>query len=292
MKRLIFFVAITVAFSHWSNARQADLASYFPLDEGNSWTFIEVLEPPFSPPDTLWYGPFSIGSTEIVNDTTYYSFDQFPILATFFRSDGSGKIWGRVDGRDQLVFDFSVVDGDSYTLSLGRESWEQYTVRVEAGSEVSVSAGAFSDVVDVKILPPDGVLDGSFHLSFASGVGLIQYAYGVGSNGSLHTAIVDGTRITEVESATYPVEAPTEILPFPNPFTNSTSFVATVPAGEMPEVRVHDLIGRVVSRLAPVSCTSTECEFVWRAENLSTGVYLISVMSETGGRQSAAVVKQ
>lgn len=140
-------IVVSVLVSRNAQAQQPDPGSYFPLDVGNEWTYIEVLFPPFSPPDTLWDGPHTIVGTQNVNDTLYFAFNSFVTLATQFRTNGEGKIWGRMNDADQLVFDFTLPEGQSYFFSSGPTLDDKFEVTVERGLQVDVAAGHFDNVV-------------------------------------------------------------------------------------------------------------------------------------------------
>lgn len=280
MFRGSIFIAASFVLGISVNAQQVNPASYFPLQLENEWTFIHVLYPPFAPPDTTWFAPNVIGSTESINDTLYYAFDSFPLLATRFRSNESGKVWTRLVNQDQLLFDFTLDDGESYFIRLGEADQDQYEVSIERKTQIEVPIGELLDVVTFHFKPVQPRTDSDYHFTFASGVGLVQYSFGGWTYGALHSASIGGVLITSIEEATYPKSRELEIYAFPNPFQSSTSFSVPYWGNQMPEVRITDVLGRMVAKLEPGFCSATACKYTWNGSQHANGIYLVALLTD------------
>jgi hypothetical protein len=275
-----------------SNGQQVDPAVYFPLEIGNEWTYIEVLFPPFMPPDTLWDGPVVVAGMESINDTSYYSINGFPTLSRLYRTDGAGKIWGRMDGRDQLIFDFTLSEGQSYSFSTGPDSIHVFEVTLQRGLSMEVSAGRFDDVALIYYRPVQTVLDSGGAFYFAPGVGPIRWWYGMGFNGTLHRALIGGLTITDVEDRRDIWPRDVKLTPFPNPFHQEVSFSVSTRTSSFAEARVVDILGREVARFEPDYCSVERCFFTWNAVRMADGVYLILATSDSAVRQSVVVLRK
>ena len=90
---------------------------YFPMEVGNKWYYVH------SDPWMDKYGSIdsslSIIGTESINDTLYFKFDESDFLSkhirvwtNLLRKDSIGNIFGRIFGKDQLLFRVKYVPND------------------------------------------------------------------------------------------------------------------------------------------------------------------------------------
>ena len=66
---------------------------------------------------------------------------------------------------------------------------------------------------------------------------------------------------------------------YPNPFNPVTSFEYTMPEDGMVKVSVYDINGRQVAELAKGFKSAGSYQVVWDANDLSSGVYMINMIS-------------
>lgn len=282
--RLITTIAIAfiLSFPTVGIAQVGVGAEYFPLEVGNSWTFIEIIDPPFSPPDTVRQFTSTIVGTELISDTLYFAFDRGLVVSRYWRTDGQGRYWGRVAGLDQLVMDFNIAETDTTRLFLGDNSFPYFNVIISEPDSLSVSAGSFKNVRTVGFNAPDGWVDASPSVAFAPGVGPIVLVGSMGEWEQLLSANVSGNIITSVDVMTEVMFSPQVVSPYPNPFQASISFSLKKPTRErIPHVSIYNVMGQKVARLAPVLCSSIRCDFTWDASELSSGSYFLQPNFQT-----------
>ena len=66
---------------------------------------------------------------------------------------------------------------------------------------------------------------------------------------------------------------------YPNPFNPVTSFEYIMPADGMVQVAVYDISGRQVAELANGFKSAGSYQVTWNANDLSSGVYMINMIS-------------
>ena len=66
---------------------------------------------------------------------------------------------------------------------------------------------------------------------------------------------------------------------YPNPFNPVTSFNYTMPNDGMVQVSVYDVNGRVVADLVNGYMTAGTYPVVWNASELSSGIYMLQMIS-------------
>jgi len=257
-----------------ANAQSGDPTRYFPIDEGNSWTYFLVLEPPGEPIDTIWSGPYSIDNSALISDTLYVIADYPFSLGDTLRMGAAGNIWARVRGRDRMLFDFSLADTASYEFESGLGLAYPYQVSINRNRVADVGAGHFENVIELGFDIP-GVIDDEQAFAFAPGVGIV-YAYGLGGDyRELYAAEVGGQAITGVEEGAQRPRGHTEASAFPNPFVSSVSIVLPPSGQARATVRVFDLLGRKVGTLLNGPCAG--CTVTWNAEGLARGLYFARI---------------
>lgn len=255
-------------------------AAFFPLDEGNRWTYIQLLDPPGAPLDTLWRGTYA-ASQVVVRDTLYHVVPHPFALADTLRQDEAGRIQARVRGREQLLFDFALPDGAVYVLEPGNDTGLAYQVTARREDTVEVSAGRFEHAVTLRFDDPD-VIDEERAFTFVRGVGIVQAVGDLGDYVELHSAVVGGATVSAVEPGTAPGDAFTLDAVFPNPFRERVTLTYTA-ARRMPvRIAVFDLLGREVALLLDGLSASPRGTLTWDAGDRPGGIYLVRV--EAGER--------
>ena len=266
---------LTVLVALIAGAAQAQ--DYFPLADGDTWTYGFVLRPPDAPADTSRAAPVTVSERVTVRDTAYVVID-FPVVPSdTLRTDAEGRVWGRVHGRDVLLFDVTRADGETYAPGFGTGAPGEYGVTVRRPETVRVPGGTYPGAVTFSFDVP-GLLDDEFSVSLAPGVGLVA-AYGAHDLGELFEATVGGRVVTDAESA--PLAVPVEA--FPNPFTSSLT--VALPAERWRRVTVTDALGRLVATLDASAC-GAGCEVRWDAADAAPGLYLVRA---EGDRQRVVV---
>ena len=66
---------------------------------------------------------------------------------------------------------------------------------------------------------------------------------------------------------------------YPNPFNPVTSFEYTMPEDGMVQVAIYDISGRMVSELVNGYQSAGSYPVVWDAQELSSGVYMVNMIS-------------
>jgi len=165
------------------------------------------------------------------------------------------EVWIGCEGHDVgagKVYRFSEDEG-------GPANWggtEQYTYSAPASNDLM----GYSLAVDA-----DHLAVGAFVLSGTGGAVLIYPGPGDGAP----SAVVNG----ETPVAHLSVSA------FPNPFNPSTTVAFGMDRNGEVEVLIHDLRGALVERVFRGQMDAGTHEVTWRADNVPSGVYLVTVRS-------------
>lgn len=248
------------------------VSSYLPLEVGDTWTYITVLDPPNAPPDTVWRGTFSV-SESVVRDGKAYQVTGFPFaLADTLRADEQGRIWSFSGGRDILFLDFMLDEGARYRFPDPLATRDSFEVSIERNVTADVGAGRFEDCVRVLFDHP--ALDADRVYAFAPGVGVV-YAYGVlGDYAELHTAVVGGQVIAGVESSDRSL-AGRSLYVYPNPLSETGVVSFSSGSAAAIAVELFDLLGRKVETLAEDYFIPGRQTLTFDASSLPAGVYFV-----------------
>lgn len=260
-----------------STSAQEAHPNYFPLAVGNEWTYIEILDPPYSPPDTFFFAEVRITAQVEVNDTTYFIADVPYAPFDTIRADAAGQVWARKSGRDQLLFDFTCQEDDHYQFesdSPGRP----YNVNVFRDSVETVAAGSFQDVISFWfwIL---GAPDSGHNYTFAPGIGMIYLSGPLGSRGELQTTNVPLPLPTETPPF---ASVPGTLSAYPNPFRTNTTFTFEVTRTERVRVTITDLLGRILAVVVDEVLPAGPHEVTFDASGLPNGAYVYHLSAESG----------
>lgn len=76
---------------------------------------------------------------------------------------------------------------------------------------------------------------------------------------------------------------PTEITlhAYPNPFNSTTNIEFTLTRSEKITLKIHDILGREVTTLANKTLPAGTHNLSWRADNISSGLYFVSLLTST-----------
>lgn len=275
-RRCLSYIPLIFAlFAPWQVQAQAtDTTDYFPLEVGNTWRYFQVLNPPGAPPDTLWRGTYTITGEISINDTLYYV-SEYPFsLADTLRTDEQGRTWARVHGQDVLLFDFGLNEGETYHFQTPREPGLKYQVSIEREEYAETHAGTFENIVTL-IFDDPLVVDEGHVFSLAPGVGIIRAYDGMGEFVALYSATVGGQVITKTERTGPSSISTTPAFASPNPFSTSTTLTVPFSGSQKPEIKIYNLLGRLVATLRDGVCSGDRCEYEWNGSQLPAGVYLV-----------------
>lgn len=149
--------------------RQAQLASYFPLAVGNSWTYsVEGIGAPQS--ETI-----RVVDSRDIRGVTYYQVEGLVPTAGLLRIDSRGRLVEYREGQsEQLWYDFAAPLGSSWQIDRPDLCFASATIK-ERGVEHRVPAGAFRGVIEVDFGPEANCADAGLDRDlFAPAVGLIE----------------------------------------------------------------------------------------------------------------------
>ena len=246
--------------------------SYFPLGDDDQWEYGYVLDPPFSDPDTVRFEPDRITDRVVIADTAYAVLDLPVVPSDTLRVDAAGRVWGRIDGRDALLFDVTRADGETYRVP-DPHGESEYVVTVHRPESVTVPAGTFHDVIDFSF-DVEASHDDEIGVTLARDVGMIA-AGSFLEFGSLFAATVGGQYVTAAE----PAPGPGDAGAFPNPFRQSLT--VTLPAGAWHHAVVLDARGREVAALDASRCGPAGCALRWDAAGHPPGMYVVHAEGAT-----------
>lgn len=265
-------------------------ASYFPLGDGNRWSYYEVIDPPRSAPDTVSIGSFAVEELFQRNGYSYYEWRRDTI-----RVDDKGNIWRYNDeGSDALWFDFTKADSTTYEykdpdMNRGTTSYP-YTVSVSRNDAIAVEAGSYANTITFSFELPR-VLDADYSYTFAAGVGPIRISEAPGPQVMyLDTAWVDGKTITARQKAP---QAPASLRlepNFPDPFQAQTTIPYHLPRTGRVCIAVYDVLGRHVATVMNQTQSPGRHSVVFDSDDLPGGAYFYRIAFGTQIRTGRMVV--
>ena len=272
----VFALGVSTAF-----AQQADTTNYFPLEVGNSWSYLQILNP--GDPPVVIHGPTrGIDASFYVNDTLYYHAPHIFGFADTLRNDEVGRIWALLGGKDVLLFDFTLADGEGYQFKWPANPDDTWEVTVRRNRTKNVVAGHFEHCIVLQFDIPEAI-DDEHSWAFALGVGIVEAVGFVGDYRELESAVIGGAVISSTEDDAPALPRMAEAYAYPNPFTFATTVVLPAKSGPAPTAVVYDILGRRVVSLTAGRCEPGQCEYRWDGSGRPAGSYYI-VLDGSRGR--------
>lgn len=155
---------------------------YFPLEVGNVW-YYDIPNSENNPyMKRIVEGIFNKGNQRynIVKDTYGYS-GQYPVnysVSETLRIDYQGRVWKYINEKDNLLFDFSSKDGETYKYpGYTQNPEDEYIVTVKKIELVEVNETEYKNCIEFLFDKPMTVDDEKIFL-FAKGIGLIKETAG------------------------------------------------------------------------------------------------------------------
>jgi len=195
--KLSFLLVFSLGLVRNNAAQTLGTTDYFPLKVGNTWIYLSFEVPPYYYPDTL-----QIVRTEMMNDTLYYVQnrpDGNPHgLSKYLRKDSVGNVYGRISGRDQMIYDVSADVGSKWIVEIqASNSTISYTVTLEGKSEKLFShAGVFENCLKFLVETYD-ITEATYYVWLAPGIGEVRRdGFGLGMNYVLKRGNINSTTVT------------------------------------------------------------------------------------------------
>ncbi len=269
-----------------AQAQDVDLNSFFPLQEGNTWTYYYVLHPP-SGPDTSFVTRTLVEAVER-DGNRYFEYDGW-----YIRSDGEGRIYAYHEegqqGRVALLFDFTVPVGESYVYRLSDGLLYQVTVSEEV---VETEIGTFDKARILSFDIPE-FADEEFRFGFIEGIGPITRRVSWEAPQFIFEAVINGETVTETEIHVLPEAMPLRV--YPNPFAQHATIEFEASEASAVRVTVHDVLGRRLQVLQDGFVPAGLRHFSWDGRDeqgraVTTGIYFIR-MERAGQVSTQSIVR-
>jgi len=277
MKKIIF-LAIIGTYIIYGQTDSLDILRYYPMQVGNKWLYEQYNY--FDEFDG-YFTVEIIGDTIMPNGKTYFIFS--PYMSRFERIDTTNlsvNLYITQDNRDTVKFPLNIFELDTTPSYLG--IMEEYKTGIGKVGKIPITkpykyfkyeSGTFID-----------------HYTLSKDIGL----------SSLTLGKVDMTRY--YESNRYLVAATigdstygdfTEIKPennicssyklyqnYPNPFNSTTKIKYRISVESFVNITIFDVCGRQVEIINNRIQYPGEYEYIWNAEDLSSGIYLIQMTTD------------
>lgn len=175
-------------------AQQRAQTDYYPLQEGNRWTYAE--ESGGRRRQVTEKIVMFEGQLMHVNESIGYYMRLRKIGGSLFQ-------WDMQDGRWERLYHFTAAPGTVYRVRMSHAAWSDMSVTVLSRSaEVRTESGLkFGNCVYLKMASGEQ----SYEIWFAPGVGMVKYVGRDGASvfesGTLESAVVGGRRIGGVDVA-------------------------------------------------------------------------------------------
>lgn len=163
------------------------------MEIGNRWEFTSLIEPPFSFPITVSAGSISVTETVDIDGQEFFRLSGGIVHSDTVRFNASGQLTGLVSGVEQVLLDFGVSDGGTYTYLdyLGQGVVDTMQVSVSRGGQIRTPVGDFLDTITFTAQSFQ-VADSGWSITLAAGVGPIVRSDGMGEVGKLSRAVIAG----------------------------------------------------------------------------------------------------
>lgn len=271
MKTAVSILLLMISLVPGAQAQDPDPDVYFPLQQGNQWTYYWVLHPP-SGPDTS-YTTVVLDEEVELDGKTYFHY-----RSRYIRSDGAGRILEYREDAEMVLFDFTVPPGETYVYE------DAYVVTVSEEA-YTTEAGTFAQARVLSFDIP-GAVDDEFTYVFAAGVGVIAHWENWASPEFIFEAVIDGETVTALEPGA--AAAPPALQVYPNPFADRVWIQlhdGVGPFGDPVTVTIHDLLGRRVRVVHAGRLVNETPSLRWDGRDesgrpVASGVYFVRVATE------------
>lgn len=272
----------------YRDAAPTNAPAYFPLDVGNTWTYYTTIHPPGEQADTSFAGPYGVSESVMVNDTAYFVVGYPNALSDTLRKDDAGRVFGRIGGKDMLLFDFTAPDGTRYDFAKSQAGPYSEQATVSKGETIEVAAGTFENVISIRFDHPL-IADGGRTYRFAEGVGIISTIDGMGEWRGLYSAVVSGRAIPAN------VRRPSRgfgglVWMYPNPVPRGGVLVIHLADPSVVRTSIYDALGRRVGASAEQWCAVEGCRINVDVSGLAAGIYFVRMSSAGADRINPFVI--
>jgi len=250
-------------------SKAPSLATYFPLQVGNWWTFSKSITE-------------TIIDTIRISDSLYYKFDQFRHSPNvLLRMTSDNKLVLRDNVAEQVWLDFSANIGDNWKVT-APGCGSEWTVHLQSKTDtVTVPAGTFTNCY--RFWFQFNGADNDWVEWYAPGVGPVKrilYGFAV-IEYPLTSAFVNGFYLpTKID------EPPESITPdqfylhpnYPNPFNATTVIPFDLPHSSFVMVEIYNIMGKKVRTLFADPKPAGHFEVQWNGTDelnqaVASGIY-------------------
>ncbi len=250
--------------------KEPSLASYFPLQVENWWTFSNSVTETII--DSVRFG-----------DSLYFKFDQFRHFPNgLLRMTSDNKLLLRDNATEQIWLDFSAEIGEMWQVK-APDGMSEWTVHLQSKSDtVIVPAGTFTDCY--RFWFQFAGADNDWMEWFAPGVGPVKrilYGFAVVEY-PLTSAWVNGvwypTKVADPPEDKVPEKF--HLYPnYPNPFNTSTVIRYDLPQANIITLEIYNLLGQKVKTLVNSFQSSGQHQILWdgredKGKQLSSNLYI------------------
>jgi len=260
----ILTLTMTLLFPRMTRGQETDpLAPWFPLHIGNTWNY--------GLHDTTIVRTDRISDTVSIGEQMYFLYTRFegslyPIFDTV-RADSMGRIWLYGNGGEQIWFDFTLGEGETY-LFRQPGLFDSTIVTLNRGWTYACD---FDSCLALSFDVPE-VVDEEHTFLFARGIGPVAQ-FGAWSYYSFHSAVINDSVITSVDDDGPVPESYALDQNYPNPFNPVTKISFTLPSAGPASLKIFDLLGRELATLVDGRIAAGPHTVEWDAGGVSGGVY-------------------
>jgi len=167
VKKLVCAGIVTLALAGWvREARAESHQNYFPLNVGNSWTYVDCNDGSTK--------TFTIIGKEEIHGHTYYRFDSYFAMLDFPGHFPGDDILFRYDPNSDKVFEWCpIIIKEEVRYDFSGHMWGCGNVLIETGVSYTVPAGQFDNCC--KFWYGQMCDGGEFYETLAPGVGNIRH---------------------------------------------------------------------------------------------------------------------
>jgi hypothetical protein len=237
----------------------------YPLSIGDRWEYWQL-------PNTYGWSTLVVGDSIMPNGIAYSHLHRDTGQNEFLRQVGPQVFEFSVARQGEtLLYDFSKSTGDTVYVDYNQGDTTIVTVLYEGPQNVF---GAMRRTwwYYTRVLPT------SFYTirQVTDSIGLVSLEYEGGQTWRCLGAIIDGVQFgtVDVNEDTAPLSREITLFQnFPNPFNPSTRICFSLSQKGNVQLRVYDIVGRLVDIIVNNDLSVGEYSFIWNAVHLPTGTY-------------------